>query len=1138
MSDSESIKKMLRSVLQSIKGGVPLSSLMSEYRSLCGENIPLKKLGFSNLEDYVRSIPSVVRMENHMGELRCFAALCKETAHIAELVAKQKCSKKSGRSQVINCSWRFKRSDPYMLNVKPRSSLRQPSSGDASKWIGARSLTRGGSSASGDYRQLDQKLSSVTPVEHRIPPSQPTLKEPERRKRGSVKGKKKKPQESHSEEISRLNQSESSSYNVELVQSRMTQLLKKYCSGLWMSKISKLYSTEFNEQLPSQVLNDLERWTRICVVEKPSSNLRNDCLIYPPLPASAILCRPAHCSAVAPQLPPCVNLVVNTNVNCKVSHSLPAARVDHKQKFKTQGPTWTPPESTKAPPLPSSYKLGPDNLTISSSSSNFAHGAPLSPSPVVLAEVRSRIKELLAKCSRGLWASALPKLYMDMYKTSFPECILDNLSLLLDICNVEYVTTRDKTKAILYYTGEGDMEATGDQEIQQHGLSYLPSGLEVVGCEVPPCLVSPTEQYPSVLVTDATSSNTVTVRYVGENYSDRQEAMEDTMLSFYNQNPALCPISDLVVGQLVAVREQDDDITRAQVINIMAPDKVKLYYVDHGSSVTTSMTNLLELHQDFLSLPFQATSVRLAGLEAFGSHPLLLSSLDDLAVGKVLLMETIKPRQQDEMPVVVLYDTSQDDELIINTACLMTLQDKSMNNPLAVNATFSGVSVTNVSPDGIICCQLPSRGTVRLRKLLEKTEAVFMSQMTSHCLVSRPFTGKFCLARFKGKWSRAEITNMHGNRVMELLFIDFGVPATVEVTELREIPPGLLKEFTVIPPQATKCRLADVSNSEGDWSPDIILWVKDRILGRENCNIKVMKLDKHKDQRLAYVHLFIDNDGKELHRSINHQLSQLTMWQNFTTQNNNNTIVYHPVESTLMEKLTLGSLVPQPAIRAPTQQPPGLTSQSEAQPLPMPPPLEPPKPGESMDVFVPSACHPGHFVLQQWKEIPKLEVLMGEMILYYNQTWMTNTPPHIDKGEVYAARIDKNWHRVEVKRILANGLVSVYELDHGKNELVPSSLFQPLIEEFRHLPFQAIAAQLAGVTQHRWSDAASMVFRKRVEDRALVAQVVSVQEVCEAERELQVPKMTVYLVDTSSADVDVWIHSIMADNVSGAQKNS
>lgn len=70
MLDSESIQKMLRSVLISSKTGVSVNNIQSEYRSLCGEIIPLRKLGYSTLEDYLKSIPSVVRLEYRMGEVR------------------------------------------------------------------------------------------------------------------------------------------------------------------------------------------------------------------------------------------------------------------------------------------------------------------------------------------------------------------------------------------------------------------------------------------------------------------------------------------------------------------------------------------------------------------------------------------------------------------------------------------------------------------------------------------------------------------------------------------------------------------------------------------------------------------------------------------------------------------------------------------------------------------------------------------------------------------------------------------------------------------------------------------------------------------------------------------------------------
>ncbi|XP_041641263.1 tudor domain-containing protein 7B-like [Cheilinus undulatus] len=1224
MSDSESIKKMLRSVLQSSKAGVSVNSLQFEYRSLCGENIPLKKLGFSKLEDYLRSIPSVVRLEYRMGELQCFAAVSQETAHIAELVARQKSSKKSVRSQVVNCKMRFKPSNPYMLNVRPKTSLRQPSTGSASNWSSNRyrpHCTHGGTSASGDYRKLDQKLSAITPMEHRYPVAhpapQPAAKEtvmPQRKESSLVTCK--QPRGEPQGSISRTSQSQSCHYDVELVQSRMTQLLEKYCSGVWMSKLSGLYTGMFGQELHPQGLVDLDKWTDICMVEKASITSRADCLIYPPLPPKpsvvprnatnnipltsytnystetklipscpstpeqpsptpcsnsqprftsqnplakptflfrpepvstcsgkqsppVTLLSPAHNPALSSRFPPCASSAVSSDSDRK--ENFPAATLNQHKNTPHLAPTWTCPVKTNAPPLSTSHMPGPDILPLLkvtfTPSPNPPPCPPSTSAAVLSPEVRQKLKELLSKYSQGLWVQGLPQLFMDTFKMPFPVHVLDNISLLLDICDVEYPVPGDKTKAILYYSSRAETETKNGAEGKQRSSHFLPSGLEVLSPVVPPSLVFPTEQYPSVLVTDASSSNAVTIRYVGENYSNAQEAMEESMQSFYSQCSNQQPLSDPVAGQLVAVRGEDgEELARAQVMEVKAKEKVKVYYVDYGFSVETDRTNLLEVHHDFLSLPFQATNVKLAGLETFSSHPQLLSSLDKLAVGNILLMETLE-LAENKIPTAVLYDTSQDEDININSTCLKALQDKTMNNPLTVNATYRDVCVTNICANGIIHCQLPSRGTARLSKLLEDTEAILKTQMTSDLLVSRPFNRKLCLARHKGTWSRAEITNMYGNRVMELLFIDLGVQATVEVTDLREIPPVFVKDLSIIPPQAIKCRLAELPVPDGDWNSEAVLWMKEAIMASDSCKIKILRLDQQKDDLLVYMYLFIGTNSQELDKSINRQLAQSELWQKLTTKNNNAITSRNNSKNTelddLAERMTLSSPVPNPdktstklPLRAEDSSSPETTAKTVTQILPIPPPLELPKPGQSMDVFVPVACHPGYFVLQPWQDLHKLVVLMGEMILYYNQMWKSNTDVHIKKGEIYAAKIDKNWHRVQVKGILANGFVSVYELDYGKHELVRNNLLRPLIEEFRQLPFQAITAQLAGLTHTQWSEEASMLFRNHVEERALVAQVVTAQEVS---GELWQPTLTVYLVDTTLEDRDLWIHTIMAD---------
>ncbi|XP_058495612.1 tudor domain-containing protein 7A isoform X2 [Solea solea] len=1211
MSDSESVKKMLRSVLLSSKGGVSLNSLHSEYRSLCGESIPLNKLGYSNLENFLKSIPSVVRMEYRMGEMICFAGVSEETASIAELVARQKSSKKSGHSQVVNCRMRFKPSNPYMLNMRPRSSLRQPSAAGASNRPANHSWSYGGFSASGDYRQLDQRLGAITPVEHRQPAPQPAVKPCVLPKRANSSENGQKPQDNSLQRAS----SQSGLYDKNLVQSRITQLLGKFCCGVWLSKIPEVYSAMFNQKLHPQVIVDLEKWTHICMVEQSSCNNRAEQLLFPPLPQKPPIVPRTNISNSCPTSPTnsCASTTRSSTAPSTPEEAFPplfpVPKPRVSPKYPLAKPTFVfPPQPVSASPVRQfssvtlrspvrNLALSPqlpspltppvrgckDNPNLTSttpkvsqpvaqpqSSPSTANASVLvsshrqpdldilpllkvtfSPSsgssPVskssadtLSAEVRQRIKELLSKYSQGLWAHALPKLFMETYKVPFPEYILENLSLLLDMCSVEYSVTHGKKKAILY--NRTDMEATDSQESKLCRSHPLPSGLEVLSPTIPPRLVSPSEQYPSVLVTDAKSSNSVTIRYVGENYSNAQEAMEDVMRLFYSQGSTNHPVSNPVIGQLVAVRGEDgDELARAQVMELMALNKVKVYHVDYGFSVETSWTNLMELHQDFLSLPFQATNVRLAGLETFSSHPMILSYLDKLAVGKILLIETLEPCQQMEMPVVVLYDTSQDDDININSACLKSLQDKTMDNPLTVNVTYQDVCVTNVCADGSICCQLPCRGTARLSKLLKETEAFFISQMTSESLVSRPFSGKFCLARYKEKWSRAEITNMYNNRILEILFIDLGILATVEVTDLREIPPPLLKDFAIIPPQAIKCRLADLKAPEGDWSPEALLWLKEAVLGSEDCRMKILKLEDRKGDKLVYMYLFVGADGQDLDHSINHQLAHSELWlkvkaQNTTTVNNSNGNMDTGLSS-LVEKLTLCSSVPDRGVKA-SMQPchkvretslTDTTAKNGKQPLPLPPLLELPQPGQNMDVFVPVACHPSHFVLQPWQDLHRLTVLLGEMILYYNQMSRTDATMNVQRGDICAAKIDKNWQRAQVKGILANGFVSVYDLDHGKHDLVRSNLLKPLIEEFRQLPFQAIPAKLAGVSQNQWSEEASMLFRNHVERRPLVAQMESVQEVSEVKGEPWERRLTVYLVDTTLEDKDLWIHTIMAD---------
>ncbi|XP_057712155.1 tudor domain-containing protein 7B isoform X2 [Corythoichthys intestinalis] len=1083
MSDTELVKKMLRVILQANKGGISLSRLESEYKELTGEQIPHKQMGHNHLDALLASIPSVVRVErSRSGEAVYLASVDKDTAHVAKVTARQRGSKKTGRPHLVNTQMRVKPTALLVLNAKPQTSLRQPNHR-------GRGGARGGGgrvTGHGDFRHTEGRTGSqqLKISNQNIPSrSEKRMMLPSRfQKEVQAHLSKNSQQTSPSSHFTEsLDSGKGKVYNPQQVQNCIRDILSQYSNGFWVSKLPQIYKELYKQDLPSEAIRDLETWKHICTVERTCSSNPSELLLYPA----------KEPKSTTPDKPP----------QSPVTQRLPLKRSD------------THPSTSPSPP-----------------------SSPTSLSP----ELKSKLEELLLKYSSGLWAHALPKLFQDTYKTKLPGYVLDNLHLLSDICTIDYPMPDNPKKAIMYRRSSSSGGAGGEDE-DSNRRSSLASEEEQRPKQEPektlcnrsiPTLHIPKEEYPSVLVVEATNTNEVVLRYIGESYSQAQERMEDEMREFYNQDKQKSsPCSSPFSGQLVAVKTEEEEVLRAQVCELMA-DKVKVHFVDHGFSEVISKGKIFELHEKFFALPFQATKGKLAGLEPFCQEAAVLKTFEAMASGRILLAEIL---QRAQTPLVVLYDTSQDDDVNINAACMKALQDKTLTSPLQVNSAYMNVTVTSVCSDGTIYCQLPSRGLAKLCEVLENVETYFHSQVTSEFLVSRPFCGKGCLARYKGKWSRVEITNLHGSRVLDILFLDVGVQASVEVFELREIPQKFLRDFMAIPPQAIKCCLADLSVSIGSWTPDTVQWLREKVLNTTGCSMKVAKVDK--SNQCVYVHLFTDKNFHDPACSLNHQMARSDL---FKQQPDVYLTSHSPVKISTVSSggITNGSpmstsVATKPHLRRVPSAPKGSShttssSLSGAQPVPssslqLPPLLELPPAGNNMDVYVPVACHPGHFVLQPWRDMYKLVVLMGEMILFYNQT--DETPPNVQKNQIYAAKVENNWYRVLVKGVLSNGLVSVYQLDYGKHELVSCTQLRSLNKEFRQLPFQGVTAQLAGVKTKQWSEEASIVFRNHVEKKPLVAQLEAVQEAANPwER-----KLTVFLVDTSQQDSDIWVHDIMAE---------
>lgn len=1088
MLEADLVSKMLRAVLQSHKNGIALPRLQGEYRSLTGDWIPFKQLGYPTLEAYLRSVPAVVRIEtSRSGEITCYAVACTETARIAQLVARQRSSKrKTGRQ--VNCQMRVKKAMPFFLEGKPKATLRQP--GFASDF----SVSQKPSPAL--LRDKGQAVGVITDVAlpaYALPTTvgnelfkdaagqKPMTLSANNRFSPKVslspsfqmhlaRSCSKEMSDNLNQTVEKPNVSPPASYTYKMdeVQNRIKEILNKHNNGIWISKLPHFYKELYKEDLNQGILQQFEHWPHICTVEKPYS-AGQDSLLYP---------------------------------------------AKRKQPLRSE------PDAEKVPqPLPPSPKAP------------MVRGSPAT----MPEDFKGKVAELLGKYSSGLWASALPKAFEDVYKVKFPEDALKNLASLADVCTVDYISGNPQ-KAILYAklpapanttpkeAGQAqsncDIKSMVEQEYLQIEENIAESAeVSAEAVTVPP-LVIPTEASPSVLVVELSNTNEVVIRYVGKDYSAAQELMEDEMKEYYSKNPNVTPVQAVHVGQLLAVNAEEDTWLRAQVVST-EESKIKVCYVDYGFSESVEKSKAYKLNSKFCSLSFQATKCKLAGLEVVSDDPDVVKVVESLTCGKIFAVEVL---DQSEIPLVVLYDTSGEDDININATCLKAACDKSLKVHLQVDAMYTNVKVTNICSDGTLYCQVPCKGLSKLTDLLHKIEDYFhCKHMTSECFISLPFCGKICLFHCKGKWLRVEITNVHSSRALDVQFLDSGTVTSVKVSELREIPPRFLPEVIAIPPQAIKCCLADIPQSIGMWTPDAVLWLRDSVLNCSDCSIKVTKVDEARG--IAYVYLFTPKNFPDPHRSINRQITNADLWKHQKdvflsavsstagVASNRNSSQPTPGSTGESFKKSLVDIIKKSVVEC--------TSPFSVEELP--PPVHLSKPGEHMDVYVPVACHPGYFVIQPWQEIHKLEVLMEEMILYYSVSEERHVA--VEKDQVYAAKVENKWHRVLLKGILTNGLVSVYELDYGKHELVNIRKVQPLVDMFRKLPFQAVTAQLAGVKCSQWSEEASMVFRNHVEKKPLVALVQTVIEHTHPWDR----KVVVYLVDTSLPDTDIWIHDFMSE---------
>ena len=97
MEQQEKVKKEIRSLLMSQKGGCTMGELLRDYRNFNGRECPYRELGYASFREFIYDSTDVARSNYENGREVLVAVTTEETAHIAKMIARQRGKKTTKR---------------------------------------------------------------------------------------------------------------------------------------------------------------------------------------------------------------------------------------------------------------------------------------------------------------------------------------------------------------------------------------------------------------------------------------------------------------------------------------------------------------------------------------------------------------------------------------------------------------------------------------------------------------------------------------------------------------------------------------------------------------------------------------------------------------------------------------------------------------------------------------------------------------------------------------------------------------------------------------------------------------------------------------------------------------------------------
>ncbi|XP_054015092.1 tudor domain-containing protein 7-like [Hylaeus anthracinus] len=1056
--DRDEVIKNLRACLISSKGGVKIQNLCKDYQLLIDESIPFRKLGFSSLVAFLRTVPGIKTIDKG-SECYVEAVPTEESAHISKLIARQKTvSKKPSRKLMYG-----RRPTPQRQPMirKPIPITKSVNDNRYSHIYGRQNSCVPAMSVPPTkitFYQNNEKPRFIQ-TDFGNPPSSPSKRLNDKQRNPVLQTNQsfnkpindsclKKTEKVVAPVISQ--KPKTINNNVEILPkekpSSISERLKvKYAIPALLSLQTNpppLYSEVLSPLSPGQVCgNDSHLQLPRNTSTPLSTPLRTVPKIQPNDPRDELRRKAIMLKFPEPVYQICPAAINNTKkavfAQVKISSHLSFSSYPEE--------AYTEDDAQKIAARIALIEL--DKMLPSSKLDQTTNSEI----------IKGRIMNIVDAHPNGIFMHRMPVYYTEQYKEILPinwEKIIEEYPAIVLEKGVDnsvilrrFVSSPEKIRNIT--------PPKADKIL-----------LNSIGPAEPGKLELPKDDFWCVYITSVVSTTEVWGRLVGELYSDQLELMETEMAQYYN---GVRPIKQslIEVGNYYVVF-QGESWHRVHCIDYnISTGNATVLFIDYGAEDTIHYSKLLPLDKRFCVLPAQALRFCLAGLEDFSECDSILPQIEKFLLDHVLYAEVVEHEKNENEPcfTVVFYDANGPEDININIELskqiLHTVAVPKLDNGKRIHEVF----ISHVEPNGDVFVQVQSKSMKILVCLLNRLICTGLNtEELKKCSVTTIDFNKTYFVSENNNWYRGKIVSNSRNQLRAYL-IDFGKTVTTSLSNLLSLE-TLSDVLAKYPAQALKVHLHNIDKSMFD--EKMVTKLREIAPDDEPLLIKVVSFEND----LPVVELFnrIQQDDSKILGSINNTLD--FYFREMQGDGNNN--IKEKKRTERSNSKYAGNEVNE-SVKS----------------------LKPPKIsgiGEYFDVHVTMAAHPGNFTVQPFDD----QIALEKMMIHLQETChlyegAAPTTESIREGKLYAAKhIDGHWYRVCISSIIKENMVSVYFCDFGDVSVLPLSKLQPLKSQFLELPYQAIKARLAGIQPINvdWSVEDSLRFQELVVDKNFVSVVV------------------------------------------------